>query len=45
QNKREIFAALTVILQNMKNDLSDTQRLAELVTNINGIIQQELEKG
>jgi hypothetical protein len=45
QNKREIFAALTVILQNLKNDLSDTQRLAALVLNINDIIQQELEKG
>ncbi len=44
QNKRELFGALTVILQNLKNDLSDTQRLVELVTTINGIIKLELNK-
>ena len=45
QNKREIFGALTVILQNLKNDLSDTEILAEQVESIIGIIKQELEKG
>jgi hypothetical protein len=45
QNKREIFGALTVLLQNLKNDLSDTEILAERVVNITGIIKQELEKG
>ena len=44
QNKREIFAALTVILQNLKNDLSDTEKLAELVGNLKEIIKQELKK-
>jgi hypothetical protein len=45
QNKREIFGALTVILQNLKNDLSDTEILAELVVNMSGIIKKELKKG
>lgn len=44
KNKREIFGALTVILQNLKNDLSDTEKLAELVAKIKDIIKQELEK-
>lgn len=44
RNKREIFAALTVILQNLKNDLSDTEKLAELVGNLKEIIKQELKK-
>ena len=44
KNKREIFGALTVILQNLKNDLSDTENLAELVAKIKDIIKQELEK-
>tara|TARA_B110000908_G_scaffold169563_1_gene226958 strand:- start:729 stop:1433 length:705 start_codon:yes stop_codon:yes gene_type:complete len=44
KNKREIFGALTVILQNLKNDLSDTEKLAELVAKIKDIIKQELQK-
>jgi hypothetical protein len=42
KNKREIFGALTVILQNLKNDLSDTEKLAELVADIKDIITTEI---
>ncbi len=43
QNKREIFGALTVILQNLKLDLSDTEKLIKLVANLKNILKQELK--
>jgi hypothetical protein len=42
QNKRDIYVALTVIQQNQKYDLADTEELMDRVAAISGIITQEL---
>jgi hypothetical protein len=42
QNKKDIYVALTVILQNQKFDLVDTEELIDHVAAISGIITQEL---
>ena len=42
QNKKDIYVALTVILQNQKFDLADTGELIDQVAAISGIITQEL---
>lgn len=42
QNKRDIYVALTVILQNQIFDLEDTEELMDHAAAISGIIAQEL---
>ena len=45
KNKRELFIALTVLLQNQKLDLENTKELISHVARINAIIASELDAG
>jgi hypothetical protein len=44
RQKREIYVALSILLANQSYDLTDTQELADLVAEINGILNRELTK-